>query len=192
MKFVRIFGNNLVSVKYSDTDTAHKTYTSEWDKIFSQWKDLTYINNFFKQKRIANHLASSYNRKNGITAAVARMQVYRDAIFVRKRILEICEAMVTDESENLDMFFRPLNNKQTGERPLQHTKHRKRLIAIYAIRISANHYVLTGGAIKLVHMMDEQEETNHQLSRLKQMANYLKEEGAIDEEAYYELILDEL
>ena len=191
MKFVRIFDCNLVAVKYHDTDTATQTYTSEWDKIFKQWKDLTYINNFFNDPNNKKHLASAFYRKKGLTVAKARMQVYQDAIFVRKKIVEICNTIKAGGDANLDEFFKPLTNTEIGERTLQKTKGRKRLIAIYAIRVSSEHYVLTGGAIKLVHLMKDQNETYHQLTRLQTTAGYLKAQGVIDDESFYEFILDE-
>lgn len=191
MEFVRIFGTNLVAVKYDDTDTARQTYTSEWDKIFKQWKDLTYINTFFNNPNNKRHLASAFYREKGLTIAQARLQVVQDAIDVRKKIVAICNAMKAGGEGSLDDFFKPLTNTEIGTRSLQQSKGRKRLIAVYAIRISPMHYVLTGGAIKLVHLMKDQNETYQQLIRLQTTASYLKAQGVIDEESFYEFIVDE-
>lgn len=192
MKFVRIFGENLVAVKYEDTDTKAKKYVSEWDKIFAQWQDFEYVYNFFNDDRIRRHLTSSFFRQKKLSIQQARLQVMQDALIVRSRILHICASIENGERTSLDEFFRPLVNTEIGNKPLQLSKARKRLIAIYAIRVSSSHYVLTGGAIKLVHEMKDQNETYVQLIRLQTTASYLKSQGVIDAENFYEFIDEEI
>ena len=191
MEFIPIFDKILVAVIFADTDSEQKKYGSEWDKIFTLWKDQKYISDFLDLPRNRVHLGSAFFRKQKLNSIQVRLSIYQDAIYVRKKITQICDDITNGKKENLDYFFKPLVNGKADE-PLLHSKVRKRLIAIYAIRISSTQYIITGGAIKLVARMDEQDETYEQLLRLRTVSGYLKDQGVFDEDSFYEMILDEL
>lgn len=50
-------------------------------------------------------------------------------------------------------------------------------LRIYAIRIDEDTYVLTGGAIKLTHKMEEAEATRKELDKLMDVKRWLKNKG---------------
>jgi len=52
---------------------------------------------------------------------------------------------------------------------------------MYAIRIASNLYVITGGAIKLTHRMEEREHTRKELVKLEKVKVYLQDQGWIHE-----------
>ena len=60
----------------------------------------------------------------------------------------------------------------------------KSWLRIYAIRISANIFVVSGSAIKLTLEMRDREHTKQELEKLKKTAQYLKNEGFIDDDDY--------
>ena len=53
-------------------------------------------------------------------------------------------------------------------------------LRIYALKFEPDAYLITGGAIKLTHTMEEREHTRHELIRLEQVRNFLLEQGAVD------------
>merc|ERR1712173_186839 len=59
---------------------------------------------------------------------------------------------------------------------------KKSWLRLYAIRISTNVYVVSGGAIKLTKEMNCRDHLNKELDKLKATAEYLKEIGLIEEE----------
>ena len=66
----------------------------------------------------------------------------------------------------LDEFFRLLNNNEYRLRELSFQKGRERYLRLYAIRIDENCFVITGGAIKLTHLMKDRPHTQRELDKL--------------------------
>lgn len=52
---------------------------------------------------------------------------------------------------------------------------------MYAIRIAANCFVISGGAIKLTQQMAEREHTANELRKIERTKDYLIDEGLFDE-----------
>lgn len=90
----------------------------------------------------------------------------------------------------LQQLFRPLNNWETSLTQLQLSKasmskkpyRNKPKLRIYAVRFGPHTYLVTGGAIKLTHWMEDRPHTNFQLQKLILVRDWLKKEGLIDPE----------
>lgn len=52
-------------------------------------------------------------------------------------------------------------------------------LRLYAVRIGENTFVVTGGAIKLTHRMEERPHTQRQLIRLTSVKDWLRNEGIL-------------
>lgn len=60
-------------------------------------------------------------------------------------------------------------------------------LRIYAIRLEANVYVVTGGAIKLTHLMQDKEHTAMELDKLNRCKAFLKANGVFDKDSFVDL-----
>lgn len=60
-------------------------------------------------------------------------------------------------------------------------------LRIYAIRLEPNIYVVTGGAIKLTHTMQERKHTTLELQKLNRCRDYLRSNGVFDQDSFVEL-----
>jgi hypothetical protein len=60
-------------------------------------------------------------------------------------------------------------------------------LRIYAIRLEANVYIVTGGAIKLTHLMQDKEHTVLELEKLNKCKAFLKLNGVFDKESFVDL-----
>lgn len=60
-------------------------------------------------------------------------------------------------------------------------------LQIYAIRLEANVYVVTGGAIKLTHLMQDKEHTAIELDKLNRCKAFLKANGVFDTDSFADL-----
>lgn len=85
---------------------------------------------------------------------------------------------------NLQHVFKPLDNRQSNITELQLSKgsvkskvRKNPKLRLYAVRIGENTYIVTGGAIKLTHRMEERPHTQKQLIRLTSVRDWLKGEG---------------
>jgi len=173
MKIVDIFAYKLFSFHFEGESM------SELRKIMTQWYDMSYIYGFLK-----NH--SKDLPKNHNIQSLAKKINY-DAKKIDETLERICES----NDQNLSEFFKPLNNEEYVFQLLSKQKGRENFLRIYAIRISDDCYVVTGGAIKLTRLMQEREHTTKELNRLDRCRDFLKGNAIVDEESFFEFLIEE-
>lgn len=66
--------------------------------------------------------------------------------------------------------------KAKGKRQSSHNSW----LRIYAIKLDKGIYLITGGAIKLTHLMSEREHTLNELKKMEMVRNYLLDSGIVD------------
>ena len=59
---------------------------------------------------------------------------------------------------------------------------------IYAIKLAAGIYIITGGAIKLTASMQEREHTLLELQKMEKVRRFLLEENIVDDESFIEYL----
>lgn len=181
MKLVCIFAhekNTLLSIQFDNNDS------DEFSKAFNQWQDLEYLEQFFEEHK--KDLQSGFYGNVSVEDAV--YDTIEESREFEEHIRQIAIRGVRDNEPNLNnIVFKTLNNYETS---LIHQKSKayglvnKSWLRIYAIRISANIFVVSGSAIKLTLEMRDREHTKQELEKLKKTAQYLKNEGFIDDDDY--------
>ena len=105
---------------------------------------------------------------------------------------EILEDLLIRHGNNneslIDVCFQPLHNEEYQGKILSFQKKKCRLLRLYAIRIDANCFVITGGAIKVTRAMQQHPETNNELLKLDKCKNYLQSKGVFDNDSFFEII----
>ena len=144
----------------------------------TQWNDPEYIYQFLKE--------NATDIKPGKNIAQLVNEIMEEGQFIIETILKI----INSEKQNLDQFFKPLDNNEYRIRELSRRKGRRNVLRLYAIRIESNVYVITGGAIKLPlqHLMQDREHTKKELIRLHVAKDYLKDNGIFDEDSFFEFL----
>ncbi|MDZ7898737.1 MAG: hypothetical protein U5N85_12060 [Arcicella sp.] len=112
-----------------------------------------------------------------------------ETIIEVKKIENLLMELSSNNSISLNYIFRPLDNLEFREISLSKQKASRRWLRLYSIKIEANHYVITGGAIKLTHEMKEREHTKEELVKLEKCRNYLQSQYVFDTDSFNELIL---
>ena len=122
----------------------------------------------------------------------AIQDTFEDADDLEELILEF------PYTENLDELFRPLDVTDVKSTELTRRKARRQdrrqhasWLRIYAIRLETNVYVVTGGAIKLTHLMQDREHTSLELEKLNKCKAFLKANGVFDKESFIDLNKEE-
>ena len=171
MKFDDIVGNRrLWAVKYDGDEMNVLTL------LFQQWSDIEWLVEFFTSNMV------DLERNFQITS-VDR------AIYDTLVDTEEIECMILDlaEDSDLDKMFRPLNNMRSSELLLGKEKAKGRWSAshpswlrLYALRLEKGVYLITGGAIKLTHTMQERSHTLKELETMEMVRNYLIDNGVTD------------
>lgn len=179
MEVARILDDGrLWAVKYDEDET------NCFDKLFSQWYDMSWLKSFFKQN--IRDLAS-YFRITNVYQAI--METMEDASKLECLMLDI------SPDANLDLLFKHLENSRFTEMSLGREKarggiinHHPSWLRIYAIKIEQGVYLVTGGAIKLTATMAERKHTLEELAKMEKVRNYLIDNGVFDKDSLNEYI----
>lgn len=182
MRIVPIFPENkpaIFSVIFDDE------LLDELSRLFELWSDVEYLESFFEKNRV--DLCRGYTGFPSVEEAVNR--ILDDACILEERLFELAKTGQHDSCNTLQTLFEPLSNEiRLAE--LQKSKakiysfRKSSWLRLYAIRIAPNLYVITGGAIKLTHRMEEREHTQKELVKLDKVKTYLQDHGLIHESDY--------
>lgn len=143
---------------------------------FNNWLDLDWLEHFFSENAID---LLKYFRITNLDDAI--FDTVSDAVRLQSIILDLSPGV------DLDALFRPLNNNLVGEMLLSKEKAKgfrtsghPSWLRLYAIKLEPQTYVITGGAIKLTHTMNERHHTIEELQRLEKVRSFLIENGVVD------------
>ena len=171
MRFEDVLGNGKLWAVVYDGDTVDVL-----TKSLRDWVNPSVLFRFFDENKAD---LSSYFKITNLEQAV--YDTVSDAVSLSCVILDI------KPDANLDRLFRPLDNSRMSEMILSKEKAKGRRVSghaswlrIYAIKLDSGIYLVTGGAIKLTHLMEERSHTLAELSRMEAVRNYLIENSIFD------------
>lgn len=151
-------------------------------KTISNWVNIDYLTKFFCEN--VEDL-EKYFKITNIDAAI--YDTITDAATLSCLILDV------SPDANLEQLFRPLEPSRYSEMVLSREKAKGKSVSghpswlrIYAIKLDNGIYLVTGGAIKLTHLMEERQHTLDELKRMEQVRNYLIDNGVLDVDGLYE------
>lgn len=177
MNIVNIFADQLTAFRY-DTDQP-----DEFSRLFALWQDPEYLYGFFTE-----HMD---DLQSGFFGAISLQTAIRRTRDEARRLEQALQQLAAASHDHLDSVFAPLQPKE----PIELTRskatgdNQRSWLRIYAIKLQANAYVVTGGAIKLTAAMQDREHTRHELGKLNRCKDYLREQGITDIEGLSELII---
>lgn len=167
MKILLTFVPRLYAIKFTESET------DELERVFDEWADPMFLFEFFEE-----------NEKDiEITVEEAVEKVAKEAVFLRNKLIELASA----DPNQLNELFKNLNNYETTSADLSKQKARNRWLRLYAIKIDKDNYVITGGAIKLTHLMQDRPHTQKELNKINKCLDFLKDEGVIDNDSFQEI-----
>jgi hypothetical protein len=181
MKIVGIFGvvsHSLLSVQFESEES------DEFDRVFTKWNDVVFLEQFFEDN--INDLQSGFF--GGISVEEAISHTIDEASKLDAHIKRIAERGLYDSDLALqDLVFTSLHKNDFTIKHLQSKAYGQTYhswLRLYAIRISKNLYVVSGGAIKLTKTMNGIPHLEDELKKLIATQEYLKEIGLFDEDDY--------
>jgi len=184
MDIVELVEGSLYAVRYTGYDD------NEFIRLFTLWtEDKIYLEGFFEKN--LNKLNNNFWR--GISIQEAIDSTVYQARSLGRKLLEIAERGRTDRYETLSTLFKPLHDTTTKIEAFEENKAKSELrenwLRIYAIRIEANLFVITGGAIKLSRTMNEDEYLLEELRKLEFVKAFLQDDDNADNFEIFELFL---
>lgn len=145
-------------------------------KTLRDWIDPSFLFKFFMDNKDD---LETYFKVTNLDQAV--YDTITDAVSLSCLILDI------KPDSNLDNLFRPLENTRMSEMFLSKEKAKGRRVSghaswlrIYAIKLDSGIYLVTGGAIKLTHLMEDRAHTLEQLNKMEMVRNYLIDNSIFD------------
>ncbi len=163
-----IFGekaNAVYAIRYPDQDR------DELDRLFLLWREYEFVKAYL-QERI-DLLEDAFGE--GISLEEAVSEIIDEVMMLRFVLVKHF-----DEG-TLQQLFMPLRNDDVRLYIFQHSKAkyksrniRRPKIRIYAIRLDANCYVITGGGIKLTKAMQECPALRAEITKLDRSEQFLK------------------
>ncbi|KIC95931.1 hypothetical protein [Flavihumibacter solisilvae] len=173
MKIVSIFAEKLFSFCYTPEDK------DELTRVLDLWNDPEYLHKFLIEN--IEDLQIDQDLPKILDQILIAVQETEDAI------IRICE----DPEKSLDQFFVPLRNYEYDPKVLSLRKRRAYCLRLYALRIDTNCFVITGGTIKLTHLMSDRNHTQRELVKLEQARSYLQSNGIFDADSFFEFLIEE-
>ncbi|MCF8218491.1 MAG: hypothetical protein K9J21_05880 [Bacteroidales bacterium] len=176
MNIVTIFANRLYAIQFDNESE------NELARIVNMWKDVEYLFNYFDSNR--EYFDNSY--WNGVTIEYATDKTLELLDDIYDTLIK-CAADNTEST--LDAIFYPLSdNLNSGQLILGKSKLKKaqNWLRFYALKVEPNVYVITGGAIKLTHKMQDHPDTTQELMKLNKCRDFLIQNGIIDLDGFTE------
>ena len=181
MKIVGIFAvvnHSLLSVQFEGEEL------DEFDRVFTKWRDVIYLEQFFEDN--ISDLQSGFFGDITVEDAISHTIV--EAFKMQAYLKRIAKRGLYDSDLTLqDLVFTSLHKNDFTIKHLQSKAYGQTYhswLRLYAIRISKNLYVVSGGAIKLTKAMNGIPHLEDELKKLITTQEYLKEIGLFDEDDY--------
>ena len=177
IKIVHIFAHRLFAFHYEGEEA------NELERLFDQWQDIEYLFEFFEEH--AGDLLNGFFDPISVEDAVTETRA--EAKLLEEQLMSLCDS---DDGSSLESIFKLLDNRHY--RVIQLEKHkaygsrRRSWLRLYAIRIEKDTYIITGGAIKLTHTMNERHHTKKELDKLSRCRDWLIDNQLIDREGLIE------
>ncbi len=166
MKIVPIFAEKLYSIHYDEEKD------NEYDRLLDQWNDAEYLNKFLIQHE------PDWTAHYDYTELVENILDSVDFI----------DRLLFENEYEYDQFFKPLHDQDPVIRILNLSKGKRKCVRLYAIRVDRDCFVITGGALKFTRAMQQRPHTQLELDKLNRISRYLKDNGVIDQDSFFEFI----
>lgn len=174
MTILEIFPPFIYSIRFSDDEND----MDEYSKCMIQWQDTDQLESFFTKNQLALDPVIWGEASDPEIAAV---MAFDEAIDIESSFQEMAENTRKGNKPDLDSMFHPLGGEYAYEWKLLPVKaygrNRPSYFRIYAIKLQANCYLITGGGIKIVGKMEESPELRAELSKIEKVRSFLKENG---------------
>lgn len=171
MKIINTFVPRLTAFKFYSKD--------ELERNLDLWTDEKYLYTYFEKNKSKLAYFKVKTVKEAVTKTIKQTRLIQEKLY----------EYIVDETKNIDGLFLNLDDREYHEKILSKQKSKQFWLRLYAIKIESNHYVITGGAIKLVHKMGQSELTTKEKQTIEKCRNYLLDNGVYDADSFYELIL---
>ncbi len=181
LEIVSIYPDYLFAVKFDDKDH------NEYEAAFSLWRDLDYLVDFFDKNKNLLETKFWHNAGYSTDSEDLAKSIVDESFAFEKHIKRIAANTTNSEKPDFDEFFQELGGQYKFIR--EHVPHKSygtaspTMLRLYAIRVSANCYVVIHGGIKLTKKIQDTPQLRKELfSKIDNVLRFFKANGIIDTE----------
>lgn len=171
---------NIFALRYEGEEN------NELTKVFKLWYDPLYLTKFFN-----DHI--------DLLRDFFKVTVVKDAVNKTIQDAFTLSEVILDATIDIDMnlFFRPLNDMAGSENNMEKEKLNPKKVGLvkstswlrlYAVKVSDETFIITGGAIKLVNKMKDQPETSLEILKMDSVLNFLRQNNVFDESSFHDFL----
>ena len=192
MEIIPIFAPHLYAISYPKTydivwneeicsffEDEEIGNIDEFQRVFSLWSNPLYLENFFFDNQ--EYLLKAYWSTKTFPI--------NDLPKITKEISMKFEKELS-KNKFIESKFHPLDDNDTKIIEFSKVKLKRNWLRLYAIKISVNRFLITGGAIKLTKEMKDHKSTLDELKKLEKIKNYLIELGVIDGDSFDDVLYE--
>ena len=190
MKIVRIFDDTKTKPPeglFSVCIDPEKDQRDEFKILDDNLSDPEFLRNFFKKREA---FIGAHPFYGSITVREAIRRTRNDFFSLLRVFKDLAAEGINNETSGLVEIFKPLKKSEIFEPRLQKEKAKsshKSWVRVYALRVSQNFYIVTGGGIKLYKTMQEDEYLKTELAKIERVKQFLIENEMYDPEGFQEL-----
>lgn len=180
--FVQVKGKGipkLWTVCYPE-DSQDDSNIDVFNKIFNQWNDTKYLQEFFLKNQ--NDLRRPIWEGISIDEAIDQVLNEAEAFEIELKGIEL--QLPGYENATFGDIFHQFHKNEFFLIKKNEQRFRKGrpdfqnpMLRLYALELEGGCFVVTGGAIKLVHKMEDSPELGAEIARLKRVEDFLRREG---------------
>jgi hypothetical protein len=175
MKIVSIFAQSLFAIHFDEE------VENEFAKLLGEdgkWTDPSYLLEFVEEHK--SDVPDNENINELPHKLIQSADEINDILYQSSK-----------GKATLGGFFKPLHNQEYQEGELSRKKGRKTYFRLYALKIDAECFVITGGTIKFTHLIKDRPHTQDELNKLEKCRSFLKEQDVFDSDSFYEFLLED-
>jgi hypothetical protein len=175
MKLITIFADSetkegLYAIQYENEAN------DEFERLLDFWSIHQNLETYLKNNE--EYVISDFYKKATIPELADKL--HNEALELKDLFVEAREMFYAGELKLQEIFW-PLYDTQIlfpvhqkAKTSIKDWRFRKSLLRLYAIRVSENAYVITGGAIKLVRKMEDHPDTRSELRKIEKVKAFLE------------------
>lgn len=176
MEIVEICAPFLYSIRYNSGQV-------EYYKLFTQWENVEWLLSFFEQH--SSQMDPTFWGKT-VEPEIASSKTLQEAFDLEEQIETLLDNTKKNEKPNLDTFFKPLEGEYVyvwDYTPVKaYGPQSPSLLRLYAIKLTNNCYIITGGGVKYCRTMQESPELKGELKKINRVRSFLIKNSIITNE----------
>jgi hypothetical protein len=184
-----ISGEGIYAMRWGENEE------DEFERNLNLWADPECVIDYLEANK--DYLQTEYFEDESIETIARKIE--KEALELEALIFQLAEAGFADSQLALQNLFKPLENTdyvlyvhQESKAVISDHHFPKPILRFYAIRISPNTYVITGGAIKLTHEMKDHDDTKQELAKLKKTRAFLIDNNLLTGEEIKTFLYEQL